>query len=634
MKFSVIIPFAQNEGTINACLSSVCAAVDEFDRLHPDLGAEVICVNGGSRDGTRARIENAVARDSRIVAILDLPAEIGSGPARNRGLEVARGDYVMFVDADDTLLPEALVELCEATADIVTFLGPTGFYDLARPENVRKLFSPLVGNLLVWNAIYRRAAIGGWRFPNLRNHQDLVWTAGMFARARTVDAGAAVWYRYDPHVAGSAVNSHSWARVGAAWRATGGMARAVLPCLQRSSWRDRGILGMIMFRKLAMHLLLHCVAEIPRALCGACQASSLARARLGSPEGSICWLIDARTFSTQPTGVGLYAYRHVCRLRRENPTIRFVLASDVIVSEEIRALVHEGVEVLAYGRRVFMSAGVWGYFRFLKRLARELRPDVFWQPNNLQPVRLRGVPRVIVTVHDVFGLEPFSWQHPLWPLYYRLCFARTLKNVSEIWFNSEDTAKRVRERMPTAVARTCRIVYPLTDVPLRETIEPYRHERPYFLYLGNVETRKGADLLFSAYREYREQESDPLDLIVAGLERDVHVPREPGLVPLGYVGEALKYSLMCSAAALVVPSRAEGYGMQFAEALALNVRVMASDLPVFREIDVNASPAVTYLRGFREGSDEERVGLIRFGLKGLAAGRENMVNYRRRYAGD
>ena len=63
------------------------------------------------------------------------------------------------------------------------------------------------------------------------------------------------------------------------------------------------------------------------------------------------------------------------------------------------------------------------------------------------------------------------------------------------------------------------------------------------------------------------------------------MPRTAGIEVLGYVSDEMKFSLLCSALALVVPSRAEGYGMQVAEAAALDVPCLASDLAVFREID-------------------------------------------------
>ena len=93
VSYSVIIPMYNAGKTIERCLRSVV----------PQQPAEILLVDDGSTDDTAA-----------VVASLNLPGvriirsgHGGASAARNRGLEEAKGDWVLFLDADDTLLPEA-----------------------------------------------------------------------------------------------------------------------------------------------------------------------------------------------------------------------------------------------------------------------------------------------------------------------------------------------------------------------------------------------------------------------------------------------------------------------------------------------------------------------------------------------
>jgi len=348
----------------------------------------------------------------------------------------------------------------------------------------------------------------------------------------------------------------------------------------------------------------------------------------------VFWTVDARAFSSRPTGVGMYACRQLRKLMAAGD-VRFVLLTDVAESEELLELERLGCEIRAYGRRVFRSAGVLKYFSWLARQVDELRPDVFWEPNNLLPFRPKGVARVIVTFHDVFALRGWSWHQATWHLYCRLAFWCTLACVTEVWYNSNATRRQVEAYVDAhrlsspfallqafpALPATVRLTRPIADVPTLETIPPWNWAHPYFLYLGNVEGRKGADILVEAFRRFIHDTGAKVDLVVAGLERDVKVPDEPGFVRLGYVDTATKFSLVKSCTAVIVPSRDEGYGMQLAEALKLGARVIASDVPVFDEVvEENGSlfQNVTWLKGFVAGTDETRVTLLADALAAVA----------------
>jgi glycosyltransferase involved in cell wall biosynthesis len=97
IKVSVVIPTYNREKTISYCLKSVLA---QTYPVH-----EIIIVDDGSKDNTVAIVKTF--DDSRI-KLIQLPCNQGAQAARNAGIRAATGDYIAFLDSDDTWLPEKL----------------------------------------------------------------------------------------------------------------------------------------------------------------------------------------------------------------------------------------------------------------------------------------------------------------------------------------------------------------------------------------------------------------------------------------------------------------------------------------------------------------------------------------------
>ena len=101
VKISVIMP-VYNAGEY------LCRAVE--DLMHQSFSDfELICVNDGSTDDSYDILEEIERRDSRLVLLSE--KNFGPSVARNKGLEVARGKYVIFLDADDMFEPTLLEDL-------------------------------------------------------------------------------------------------------------------------------------------------------------------------------------------------------------------------------------------------------------------------------------------------------------------------------------------------------------------------------------------------------------------------------------------------------------------------------------------------------------------------------------------
>ena len=102
MKVSVIIPVYNVEPYITDCLESV--------RRQTLKDIEILCVNDASTDGSFEIVKKLAADDQRIQCF-ENSRNLGLASTRNYGLELARGQYVYFLDSDDMIRPEAMAQL-------------------------------------------------------------------------------------------------------------------------------------------------------------------------------------------------------------------------------------------------------------------------------------------------------------------------------------------------------------------------------------------------------------------------------------------------------------------------------------------------------------------------------------------
>ena len=102
--FSIIVPVYNVQSYIRACLESV------IDQSFSDF--EIVVVDDCTPDHSGRIVDEMASRDDRIRPI-HLDANVGLGMARNAGLAAALGDYVLFLDGDDTFAPGSLKAIAE-----------------------------------------------------------------------------------------------------------------------------------------------------------------------------------------------------------------------------------------------------------------------------------------------------------------------------------------------------------------------------------------------------------------------------------------------------------------------------------------------------------------------------------------
>ena len=202
-KLSVIIPVYNVEAYLRSCLDSV------IDRDLSDY--EILIVNDGSTDSSPQIAAEYAASYPDLIRMITTENG-GLGHARNTGLDLSQGEYVLFVDSDDTLSPGAISEmlsLLDGSFDICVFdvetvneSGQVLSYDRGSEREGLFTFSDypelLFARPNAWNKLWRRSLFTeyGIRFPDRMWYEDLATTPRLYLRSSSIYGSPRPWYRY------------------------------------------------------------------------------------------------------------------------------------------------------------------------------------------------------------------------------------------------------------------------------------------------------------------------------------------------------------------------------------------------------------------------------------------------------
>jgi glycosyltransferase involved in cell wall biosynthesis len=255
-------------------------------------------------------------------------------------------------------------------------------------------------------------------------------------------------------------------------------------------------------------------------------------------------------------------------------------------------VVPPGVEVRArpVPARLLQQAWARGPFPPVELLTGRL--DVFHATNFVLPPLLRAAG--VVTVHDLAFLRLTATVSAA-SARYRTLVPRSVRRASVVLTPSRAVADQVREAYAPELGATPVLVVPHGVDPRWSAASPpdaalraaLGLPSAYALFVGTLEPRKDLRTLLAAHR--RVPDAPPLVLVgPPGWGEQVDVS---GAVTPGFVHDDDLRRVVAGASALVLPSRDEGFGLPVLEALAAGTPVVASDLPVLREV---GGTAVTY----------------------------------------
>ncbi len=333
--------------------------------------------------------------------------------------------------------------------------------------------------------------------------------------------------------------------------------------------------------------------------------------------------IDARMMGPENTrGIGRYIEELVRHLLALGTDDRFVL---VARSAEHPFDGHPRVETLVADVRWY------GLAEQLKMpgIFRKANADLVYVPHWNVPLLYRGP--LVVTIHDLllrhFPLSAKTSTRP-WPmrllkrLLYRVVVANAIGHARRILVPTEFVKSDVESLYPSAKGKTEVTGEGMSGLSFRHSSEsgnPSMDPRlrgddglsiasglDYLLYVGSAYPHKGLDDLLAAWPKISGRHPG-LRLILVG-EKDVFMRRMEeqaaagglkGVEFLGRVGDGELSRLYSGATAFVFPTHSEGFGLPPLEALAHGCPVVASDIPVLRE--VLGKNGATY---FRQGDSD------------------------------
>lgn len=201
---SIIVPIYKVEKYLRRCIDSL------LNQDYHDI--EIILVDDGSPDNCGIICDEYVKKDTRIKVTHQQNG--GLSAARNAGIDIAKGEYLMFVDSDDWVEKNycsmALKKATETESDIVVF----GYNDIYNDRIIKRSITPkdekkykteealkeLHGGKILsfaWNKIYKADLFKtGIRYPQGRLFEDIGTTYLLFHKANAVFLASGATYNY------------------------------------------------------------------------------------------------------------------------------------------------------------------------------------------------------------------------------------------------------------------------------------------------------------------------------------------------------------------------------------------------------------------------------------------------------
>ncbi|MBR3628728.1 MAG: glycosyltransferase [Elusimicrobia bacterium] len=247
-KISVIIPVYNVEKYLKECVDSV------INQTYKNL--EIILVDDGSTDDSGKMCDKYALEDKRIQVIHKENG--GLSDARNKGIQKATGEYISFIDSDDTveldifeylynILKKFNCNLSICAHTIYKYNAKKIFFKLKHDEKIsshdciKKMLDNEGINVGAWAKLYKRELFNNIQYPKGHLFEDIPITYKLFIRAGNIASGHLAKYNYKKRKESITLNYSNYATLDLI-KSTDIMGRGVVkefPDLKRTVFRRR-----------------------------------------------------------------------------------------------------------------------------------------------------------------------------------------------------------------------------------------------------------------------------------------------------------------------------------------------------------------------------------------------------------
>jgi glycosyltransferase involved in cell wall biosynthesis len=348
-------------------------------------------------------------------------------------------------------------------------------------------------------------------------------------------------------------------------------------------------------------------------------------------------LIDGRLYGLENAGLGRYLDNLVLELSKIDSENEYVLL--------LRKKYFDSLKLPGNWKKVLVDFRHYSFKEqvVLPGLIKKENPDLVHFPHFNVPIFYRG--KYVVTIHDLLmhiqkGLSATTLPAPFYfvkRLGYRLGFDTAVKKSSAIIVPSV-TVKDDLMKEYKGISEKIYVTYEGLDERISST-NTVKINFPYFIYIGNAYPHKNlkrliqAIILLNSNRDVHTDRDEKISLVIASarnaftsrLEKMVGELEAGSLVKfLGFVPDDELGSLYKNSLGFVFPSLSEGFGLPGLEAMNAGTLVLASEIPVFKEIydkhaiyfnPLDFSSVERSMRDVIEMKESERKNLIEEGQK-------------------